>query len=50
MQKPLLLRAWVQAAQSTGVLSRHSVADSLYFAALALGVPAPAALLQPSSD
>jgi hypothetical protein len=50
MQKPLLLRAWVQAAQSTGVLSRHSAADALYFAALALGVPAPAALLQPSSD
>jgi hypothetical protein len=44
MQRPLLLRAWLQAAQSCGLLSQGPSADALHLAAVALAVPMPPAL------
>jgi Zn-dependent protease with chaperone function len=49
MQRPLLLRAWIEAAERTGVLDAS--ADALHLAAVVLDLPAPPALgAQPSSD
>lgn len=44
MQRPLLLRAWVEAAQASGVLGRGQTADALHLACTALDVPLPTAL------
>lgn len=44
MQRPLLLRAWVEAADATGVLGRGQTADALHLACTALQLPLPAAL------
>jgi Peptidase family M48 len=49
MQRPLLLRAWVDAARSRGLLAnastQASTADAFYLACVALAVPVPEALL-----
>jgi Zn-dependent protease with chaperone function len=44
MQRPLLLRAWVEAAQATNVLERASTADALHLVCTALQLPLPDAL------
>ena len=44
MQRPLLLRAWLDAALSHSLLGRPGNADSLHLVCLALGVPAADAL------
>jgi hypothetical protein len=44
MQRPLLLRAWVEAAQASGVLERGQTADALHLACSALQLPLPEAL------
>ncbi len=44
MQRPLLLRAWVDAALSRALLSQPGRGDSLHLACLALGVPVADAL------
>ncbi len=44
MQRPLLLRAWVEAAQATGILDRGQTADALQMACAALQLPLPEAL------
>jgi Zn-dependent protease with chaperone function len=44
MQRPLLLRAWVEAAQSTKVLERGSTADALHLVCTALQLPLPDSL------
>jgi Zn-dependent protease with chaperone function len=42
MQRPLLLRAWIEAAERTGVLD--AAGDALHLAAVVLDLPAPPAL------
>jgi len=49
MQRPLLLRAWTEAARSAGLLSRAATADALHLACVALDVAPPRELVQPSS-
>jgi Zn-dependent protease with chaperone function len=44
MQRPLLLRAWVEAAQATGILERGHTADALHLVCTALKLPLPEAL------
>jgi len=44
MQRPLLLRAWVEAAQATRVLERGGTADTLHLVCTALQLPLPDAL------
>lgn len=44
MQRPLLLRAWVEAAQGLGLLERVEAVDALQLACQALQVPVPPAL------
>ena len=46
MQRPLLLRAWVEAAQGLGLLDRTETVDALHLACQALQVPVPPALLR----
>ncbi len=45
MQRPLLLRAWVDAAQTSGAELPPSSAEALHLACLAMKLPAPAQLL-----
>jgi hypothetical protein len=45
MQRPLLLRAWVEAAQATGVLAQPGAADALHAACVALELAPPPALV-----
>jgi hypothetical protein len=45
MQRPLLLRAWIEAARRTRLLDRPPVGDALHLACIALDVPVPEALL-----
>lgn len=47
MQRPLLLRAWLQAAQQTGVTDHPSLAEALHLACLWLDVPVPESLGDP---
>jgi hypothetical protein len=49
MQRPLLLRAWTEAARTAGLLSRTATADALHLACVALDVAPPRDLIQPSS-
>jgi Peptidase family M48 len=42
MQRPLLLRAWIEAAERTGVL--ETAADALHLATVVLDLPSPPAL------
>ena len=44
MQRPLLLRAWLQAAERSGLGHHHGTGDALHLACLLLEVPVPAAL------
>ena len=44
MQRPLLLRAWLQAAELSGLGHHHGTGDALHLACLLLEVPVPAAL------
>jgi Zn-dependent protease with chaperone function len=44
MQRPLLLRAWVEAAQTLGLLDRSDPVDALHLACQALQVPVPETL------
>jgi Zn-dependent protease with chaperone function len=46
MQRPLLLRAWVQAAQSCGLLAQATAADALHQVCLCLDLPVPEMLLR----
>ena len=41
MQRPLLLRAWIEAAQGLGLLERNDTVDALHLACQALQVPVP---------
>jgi Zn-dependent protease with chaperone function len=45
MQRPLLLRAWIDAAQASGAALPPASADALHLSGLALNVPLPAPLL-----
>ena len=45
MQRPLLLRAWLLAAERSGLAKHHSTGDALHLACLLLELPVPAALL-----
>jgi hypothetical protein len=45
MQRPLLLRAWIDAAQASGATLPPASADALHLSGLALDVPVPAPLL-----
>ena len=49
MQRPLLLRAWVDAAQATNLLGRGRTADALHLACTALQLPLPDALRRETS-
>jgi Zn-dependent protease with chaperone function len=44
MQRPLLVRAWLQAAEHSGLAGHPGTADALHLACLALDVPVPEAL------
>ena len=44
MQRPLLLRAWVEAALGLGLLERNDPVDALHLACQALQVPVPETL------
>lgn len=44
MQRPLLLRAWLEAAQGAGLLERGQTADALHLVSTALQLPVPATL------
>ena len=44
MQRPLLLRAWLQAAEQSGLSGHAGSADALHLACLVLDVPVPEAL------
>ena len=44
MQRPLLLRAWMLAAQHAGLAQQAGVADALHLACLTLDLPVPEAL------
>lgn len=44
MQRPLLLRAWLQAAEGCGLAAHTGTVDALQLACLALDLPLPAAL------
>ncbi len=44
MQRPLLLRTWVEAAQAAGLLDHTGTVDSLHLLCIALGMPMPEAL------
>jgi hypothetical protein len=44
MQRPLLLRAWIEAARELRLLNRPAVAEALHLACLALRVPLPPVL------
>jgi hypothetical protein len=46
MQRPLLLRAWLVAAERSGLAGDASTADALHLACIALDVPVPEALLR----
>jgi Zn-dependent protease with chaperone function len=46
MQRPLLLRAWVQAAQTCALLTEPRAADALHQACLCLDLPVPDVLLR----
>jgi hypothetical protein len=45
MQRPLLLRAWLQAAERSGLAGDTGTGDALHLACLALDVPVPQGLL-----
>ena len=45
MQRPLLLRAWLLAAERSGLAGHRGTHDALHLACLLLEVPVPAALL-----
>jgi Zn-dependent protease with chaperone function len=45
MQRPLLLRAWLDAAETSGAALPSTSAEALHLACLALQMPAPAQLL-----
>ena len=45
MQRPLLLRAWLLAAEQSGLAQHKGTGDALHLACLLLEVPVPAALL-----
>ena len=44
MQRPLLLRAWLQAAEHSGLSGHAGSADALHLACLVLDVPVPEVL------
>jgi hypothetical protein len=44
MQRPLLVRAWLQAAKHSGLAGHPGTGDALHLACLALDVPVPEAL------
>jgi hypothetical protein len=44
MQRPLLVRAWLQAAEHSGLAGHPGTGDALHLACLALDVPVPEAL------
>ncbi len=44
MQRPLLLRAWLQAAERSGLADHAGTADALHLACLLLDVPVPESL------
>ena len=46
MQRPLLLRAWLLAAERSGLAGDAGTADALHLACIALDVPVPEALLR----
>jgi hypothetical protein len=46
MQRPLLARSWLAAAESTGVLAEPHVADALHLAFVALDLQPLQALLE----
>jgi Zn-dependent protease with chaperone function len=46
MQRPLLLRAWLVAAERSGLTGDAGTADALHLACIALDVPVPEALLR----
>ena len=45
MQRPLLLRAWLLAAERTGLTDHAGTGDALHLACLLLGVPVPESLV-----
>ncbi len=45
MQRPLLLRAWLLAAERTGLTDHTGTGDALHLACLLLGVPVPESLV-----
>jgi hypothetical protein len=46
MQRPLLVRAWIEASRATDLLADRRVGDALHLACLALDLPPLAALLE----
>jgi len=46
MQRPLLLRAWLLAAEKCGLVEHAGTADALHLACLALDLPVPESLLR----
>jgi hypothetical protein len=46
MQRPLLLRAWIEAARSADLLAQANTADALHLVCVALDLPVPEALLR----
>jgi len=46
MQRPLLLRAWILAAERSGLASHMGTGDALHLACLLLDVPVPDSLLR----
>jgi hypothetical protein len=46
MQRPLLVRAWIEASRTSGLLTERRVGDALHLACLALDLPPLAALLE----
>jgi Zn-dependent protease with chaperone function len=46
MQRPLLLRAWLLAAEKCGLIEHAGTADALHLACLALDLPVPESLLR----
>ena len=49
MQRPLLLRAWLLAAEHVGTAAHAGSMDALHLACLVLDVPVPASLVGPDS-
>jgi hypothetical protein len=46
MQRPLLVRSWIEAGRTCGLLAERRVGDALHLACLALDLPPLAALLE----